>query len=134
MHIDDFLVRLPKVRQSKEGQWSAICPAHEDKSASLGIKDAGDRILVHCFAGCRPEDICASLGLELHDLFADGQPARPIGLGVSRKKLLFEADVERLILEQCSAKRDRGEPLTEAEAQRETLAIERLAIAWRALA
>jgi hypothetical protein len=26
-------------------------------------------VLVHCFAGCTPAEVVASLGLELHDLF-----------------------------------------------------------------
>lgn len=33
--------------------WMAPCPAHEDKSPSLSIRDTDDgKILVHCHAGC----------------------------------------------------------------------------------
>jgi hypothetical protein len=31
------------------------CPAHDDRRPSLGIDLVGDRILVHCWAGC-PQD------------------------------------------------------------------------------
>jgi hypothetical protein len=50
-----------------------FCPAHDDREeASLSVKAASDKLLLHCFAGCRPEDIIAALGLEWSDLFADG--------------------------------------------------------------
>jgi putative DNA primase/helicase len=42
--------------------WTACCPAHDDHDPSLSIRegDAG-RALLHCFAGCRQEDIIAAL-------------------------------------------------------------------------
>ena len=44
------------------------CPCHHDKKASLSIDKIGDRILLHCFAGCKPEDILAAVGLTFSDL------------------------------------------------------------------
>ena len=32
--------------------WMVRCPAHDDKQASLSIKDAAGELVVHCFAGC----------------------------------------------------------------------------------
>ncbi|MBX3502533.1 MAG: toprim domain-containing protein [Alphaproteobacteria bacterium] len=32
--------------------WTARCPAHEDGTPSLSIAQAGERVLVHCHAGC----------------------------------------------------------------------------------
>ena len=50
-----------------------FCPAHEDRSnPSLSIKAENGRLLLHCFAGCRPEDIVSKFGLRMQDLFAEG--------------------------------------------------------------
>ena len=37
------------------GGWTARCPAHDDRTPSLSIRDADDnKVLVHCHAGLRP--------------------------------------------------------------------------------
>jgi hypothetical protein len=52
----------------------AQCPAHEDLSPSLSIREGHDgRVLVHCFGGCDTRDVLRALGLEFRDLF----PAPP---------------------------------------------------------
>lgn len=33
------------------------CPAHQDATPSLSIRQGHEGILVHCFAGCDPEDV-----------------------------------------------------------------------------
>jgi len=66
---DLLLGRLDQVRQTGPDQWLARCPAHDDRSPSLSIKQADDRVLVHCFAGCEPGDVLAVVGLTLADLF-----------------------------------------------------------------
>lgn len=37
------------------------CPAHDDGTPSLSIRQGEDGILVHCFAGCDPEDVLREL-------------------------------------------------------------------------
>ena len=75
MHVDELLNRLEVVRPRGPGKWSGRCPAHNDHSPSLSIREGEDgRILLHDFAGCRVEDICAALGLRLTDLFPDNDP------------------------------------------------------------
>jgi hypothetical protein len=50
--------------------WSARCPAHEDRKASLSIAEGdGGRVVVFCHAGCDHKKIVAALGLEEADLF-----------------------------------------------------------------
>ncbi|MDN3508972.1 MAG: AAA family ATPase [Candidatus Neptunochlamydia sp.] len=57
------------VKKSGSG-YSACCPAHEDKTPSLSFSESPDgKILVHCFSGCETEEICASLGMKITDLF-----------------------------------------------------------------
>ncbi len=74
--VELLLSKLPNAkRQGKE--WAARCPAHEDKRPSLSISEGeGGRALVHCHAGCAPEEITTALGLRLSDLMPDA-PARP---------------------------------------------------------
>lgn len=56
---------------NQHGSWSSQCPAHEDRSPSLSIREveADGRVLLHCFAGCHVTEICDALGLSLSDLF-----------------------------------------------------------------
>ena len=63
-----MLSRLEKVTGGK-GKWMACCPAHQDKSPSLAISEADDKVLIHCFAGCTIEDVTTAIGLNLSDLF-----------------------------------------------------------------
>jgi hypothetical protein len=41
--------------------WMACCPAHEDETASLSIREKDGRILVHCHAGCTQESVLGAL-------------------------------------------------------------------------
>ena len=42
--------------------WMARCPVHEDRHASLAIKDSQDgKLLVRCHAGCEQRDVIATL-------------------------------------------------------------------------
>jgi hypothetical protein len=57
------------VKKTKSG-WSARCPAHEDRQASLSIGEGNDgRVLLKCHAGCDHKKILAALRLEERDLF-----------------------------------------------------------------
>lgn len=72
MSIDTLLGRLEKVRATGNDQWVARCPAHEDLSPSLSIKDCGDgRILMHCFAGCETASVLEAIGLIFSDLMPE---------------------------------------------------------------
>lgn len=64
------LGRLVGVKQSAPGRWIARCPAHEDRSPSLSVRELEDgRVLLHDFAGCGVEAVLQALGLTLADLF-----------------------------------------------------------------
>ncbi len=59
--INELLGMLDKVRAHGSGKLSACCPAHADRSPSLSLRVAEDgRLLVHCFAGCSIEEVCAA--------------------------------------------------------------------------
>ncbi len=53
-------------------RFQARCPAHEDKEPSLTVTLNDDgKILMHCHAGCRFNDICAAIGVEPKQLFPE---------------------------------------------------------------
>jgi hypothetical protein len=65
----DILSRLQCVKRSGSG-WTAKCPAHDDRHASLSISVGDDgRTLLHCHAGCDFSDIVSALGVEARELF-----------------------------------------------------------------
>jgi|GEM_PF-327565 len=66
---DALLPRLESVRETGPGQWLARCPAHDDDSPSLSIRQTDDRLLLYCFAGCPASDVVAAVGLSLAELF-----------------------------------------------------------------
>lgn len=68
METEEILKRLKCVRGNGQNHM-ALCPAHNDKRPSLSIKELEDKTLIHCFAGCKAEDIMNAIGLELKDLY-----------------------------------------------------------------
>ncbi|OAI14217.1 hypothetical protein A1507_15555 [Methylomonas koyamae] len=66
-----FLNRLDGVKTNGSNRWLAKCPAHPDRSPSLAIRLADDRILIHCFAGCSVDAVLSAVGLDMADLFPD---------------------------------------------------------------
>ena len=56
---------------SGNGQWLVCCPAHEDSTPSLSVKQGRDKILLHCKAGCTWREILDAMGLDASDLFSD---------------------------------------------------------------
>src|SRR6266852_133068 len=50
--------------------WSCRCPAHDDRSPSLSLRDGNRGVFVHCWAGCDPRDVLAAL--RLRGLIAGG--------------------------------------------------------------
>jgi hypothetical protein len=50
-----------------------FCPAHDDRAnPSLSLKAGNGKLLLNCFAGCRPENIVSKIGLGMKDLFSEG--------------------------------------------------------------
>lgn len=74
MTAEALLSRLEGVKRTGEGRWIARCPAHQDRSPSLSVREVEGRILIHDFAGCAAADIVAAVGWSLCDLFEDRQP------------------------------------------------------------
>jgi len=77
-NIGELLNRLEKVKRLSNGEYSALCPAHQDKVPSLHIYQNHDKVLIHCKAGCSPENIVAKLGLKMADLFIKEEASKII--------------------------------------------------------
>ena len=75
MTLEEFLAELHGVRGSGGGGYSAICPAHEDSSASLSVKRGDKGIVIKCHAGCSAGEIMTSIGRSVADLFEGGGQA-----------------------------------------------------------
>jgi Protein of unknown function (DUF3987) len=85
--VERLLSKLPDAKRAGKG-WSARCPAHEDRRASLSIGEGDDgRALVKCHAGCKPDSICAAVGLRVVDLMftADTLPVNTVNVNGIRR-------------------------------------------------
>jgi hypothetical protein len=71
--VYDALERHGADPRGPEHKFTARCPAHDDRSPSLAVREGADhRALVWCHAGCDTEDVIAALGLQWADLFPPG--------------------------------------------------------------
>lgn len=130
-----LLDRLERVKRSGRG-WTARCPSHPDRSASLSIGEGNNGgILVHCFAGCAPADVLASVGLTLGDLFperlkpqtpqerrAQQQAMRETRWAAALDVLCFEAAV----IQAAAGIVRKGDTLTDSDSERLNQAVERV--------
>lgn len=72
MSADLVLSHLSKVRKMGPDRWIACCPAHQDKTPSLSIRETSDgRVLLHCWTGCGAAEILEAIGLEFDALFPE---------------------------------------------------------------
>lgn len=72
-HYLDLIERFEGLKQIAPDRRVAKCPAHDDKSPSLHITDAGDKLLVKCFAGCTFHDIADAIGAAPFEFFERGK-------------------------------------------------------------
>jgi hypothetical protein len=114
MTVTEILTRCQRVHRSGEG-WVAQCPGHADRSPSLSIRESEAKILLHCFAGCTVETICAALKIKISDLFALPGAVQP--------KSRMARDAERQIADLRSrlTPRERILPVTVVYCERQNL-------------
>ena len=87
MRIEEFLQRLEGVKgPNASGEYLAKCPAHDDRTQSLCIREAeaengGTKILIKCQTGrCSTREIVTAMNLQMKDLF-DGTQGGKSGAG-----------------------------------------------------
>jgi hypothetical protein len=128
--IEEILSRLEGVKKRGKG-YIAKCSAHPDKNPSLSLSELPDgRILIKCFAGCSPQDILASVGLSMSDLFPDN------GLGYYKSfqrlneeyqaKIENHLSVDEMVLKIAELDRESGKRLSKSDLEKERQAFERI--------
>lgn len=140
--IDRLLSRIESVHRSGNG-YTAKCPAHADRNASLSVSEAdGGKVLIHCFAGCRPLEILEAVGLSLSDLFPTPlrastpearQAAKRYALQSNWSAALSVLALESTIAVCACETMLRGESLDEPDRMRLHLAYDRIQAAREVL-
>lgn len=130
--IDTVLSRLEGVRRTGRGTWLARCPAHQDKSPSLSVREADDcKVLIHCFAGCSAHEVVAAIGLEITDLFPP-PPADPARFGKPERRPFPTPDAFRAVAFEVTivgvagAAIVAGEPFSKYDKERLVVAVGRI--------
>ncbi|MBU1607092.1 MAG: virulence protein, partial [Alphaproteobacteria bacterium] len=68
-HVSSLEYTARRICESRGGKWSgtkgmARCPAHKDRTPSLGVTLGRKAILFHCFAGCDQQSVLSALARE----------------------------------------------------------------------
>jgi len=70
--LREIASRLTKVAWRGDSAFSALCPAHEDRTASLSVSIGREgKILFNCFVGCKAEAVLERLGLSWKDVLPE---------------------------------------------------------------
>lgn len=132
-NIQALLSRLEGVRPAGDGKWYSRCPAHDDKSPSLSIRDTGAKVLIHCFSGCDAEDVLTAIGLKWSDLYPDPWDCARLRPNDAAKRYarrtlasLDPLDIERSILRIAAAQIRAGEDISIEDEARVQVARERV--------
>ncbi len=87
---DEFLRLYDAQPTSNPEQYKALCPAHDDRNASLSIatgdkaKDRGYSCVFNCHAKCSAESVLAAKGLTKDNLKLPQPPRQSGGLNIER--------------------------------------------------
>jgi hypothetical protein len=137
--IDLLLSHLEGARRTGPDRYIAKCPAHEDRSPSLSVRELADgRILLHCFAGCDVGAIVAALGMKLSDLFPptngfnDSMRRAPERRPFSSDDALHLVEFELYFVVVSARKLAEGRALESDEHERLLIAVDRTANARQA--
>jgi len=126
--LEPVLLRLRQVK-GRNGSFTACCPAHDDKSPSLAVRETQDgRVLLHCFGGCSVEDVLGAIGLEIGDLFpeqaAHHQPkVKPKFYATDLLRIIYK---EALIVSLVAMDIHQGRVVPDEDRERLLLAKERI--------
>lgn len=97
--IDQILSQLKQVHNQDNG-WIACCPAHDDQTPSLSIREANDgKVLLNCFAGCKTESIVAALDLTMADLMPDRLPTGSSSIPTLQQTYNYQDEAGNLLFQ-----------------------------------
>jgi len=114
MKAEIILERLDMVRKTGSNKWIARCPAHQDGTPSLSVTEVsnGERVLIHCHAGCGALDILESVGLDWSALYPEGENYSPLFKNTREQRA-----IDDMVVAIAQAKRAKGERLSEQDKQ-----------------
>lgn len=130
--IEDIINRLSRVKRTGTGRWIACCPAHEDRTPSMTLREMPDgRILIHCFGGCSTDEVLGALGLTFDALFpeklADHLPRQRRPFNAS--DVLEAVSHEMIVVAVAGSDLAKGRALSEIDHARLLTAIGRITAA-----
>ena len=130
-----LLQHLERVKRTGTGRWMACCPAHDDRSASLSVRELDDgRVLVHCFAECSVEEVLGAVGLKFDALYPEKRiehskpERRPFPAVDILRAIAFESTLVLIAAADLLA----GNPFNEYDRARLALAASRIQAALQA--
>lgn len=112
--IELLLSRLQGVKKIKgSDKWVALCPAHNDKTPSLSIRQLEDsRILINCWSGCGAINVLESIDMTFQHLMPDDAISYRGIRGKTKNERLAIAES---ILEMLPLWQKKGEKFTDAQ-------------------
>jgi hypothetical protein len=133
MNINDFLGYFEKSYRSGKDEYQCLCPAHNDKTASLSIKNLPDeRILIHCFAGCAANDILEAVGLTFDDIVPKRLgDFKPVSKPFNPYAVLKAISNETLLVALAGLEVANGKTLPQEDKDRLMMAVNRLREAYQ---
>lgn len=114
--LDLFLSKLDGVKQTRDNQWQARCPAHDDKYPSMGVTvrtgaNGNDKVVFNCQAGCTGREVMDAVGLDFGDLsYSRANAKKPY-----RKRLHFNLKVQYAIIEAAGELWRKGHEFNQSE-------------------
>lgn len=131
--MHQILSHFDKVRStSKSNSYNCLCPAHDDRNASLSIKIAEDgRVLIHCFAGCDIQNILSAVGLTLDDIIPERiDMLKPTGKAFNPYAILKSIKDDALFVYMCASHIEKGEQLEETDKEKLLQTVQKLREAY----
>ena len=130
MQLNDLLNSLDKVSQRGD-QYTACCPANDDKNPSLAVTVKDNKILVYCQSGCTTPEIVGALGLKVSDLFTESNLSPSQRKQYANKKTVRQClemlEIEIHIFYQCIVQLVHTDtPLSDKEKARSEVAQTRI--------
>jgi hypothetical protein len=129
MSLELLLSRLQKVKRSGPDSYMACCPAHDDKTPSLAIKDTGEgKILINCLASCATEDVLGALGMDWEDVMPPklATPSKPQAQKVYPSDALRAMQSEARVVMMAAFDMAKGKQLNDEDVARLKLAMQRI--------
>lgn len=133
--LENLINRLQKVKRKSRDSWIACCPAHQDKSPSMTIREVEEgKLLIHCFAGCSIEEITSSIGITLSDLMPERAPdalRKPMAVPFNARDVLECIQSDATLLCVFISDVTQAKPITPQEAANAYKAAARIVAATR---